>query len=324
MSLRQKYLEDVMKDNNLVPIFYACDSAFLRYTAVSINSLVSNFSKDRKCEIYILNSDIKDDEKQILDVYNRENVKIIFVDVKEQLVNIGKDLPLRDYYSKTTYFRLFIAKMFPQFDKAIYIDSDTIVLGDMAQFFDTQIGDNFVGACREQVMVQTDVFGEYVEQVLGIDRNNYFNAGVLLINCKKFREENVLGQFINLLSIYNFVVTQDEDYLNVICEDKVYWIDQSWNTEVYGKIPVREKDIKIIHYIMTSKPWHYSDCRLEKYFWKYAKSTSVYDKIDEDFNKYSDEQRESDKASAIRLVNTAISEINREDRYLKRINKLAQ
>ena len=313
-----------MNDNNLVPIFYACDSAFLRYTAVSINSLVSNFSKDRKCEIYILNSDIKDNEKQILDVYNRENVKIIFVDVKEQLVNIGKDLPLRDYYSKTTYFRLFIAKMFPQFDKAIYIDSDTIVLGDMAQFFDTQIGDNFVGACREQVMVQTDVFGEYVEQVLGIDRNNYFNAGVLLINCKKFREENVLGQFINLLSIYNFVVTQDEDYLNVICEDKVYWIDQSWNTEVYGKIPVREKDIKIIHYIMTSKPWHYSDCRLEKYFWKYAKSTSVYDKIDEDFNKYSDEQRESDKASAIRLVNTAISEINREDRYLKRINKLAQ
>jgi len=313
-----------MKDNNLVPIFYACDSAFLRYTAVSINSLVSNFSKDRKCEIYILNSDIKDNEKQILDVYNRENVKIIFVDVKEQLVNIGKDLPLRDYYSKTTYFRLFIAKMFPQFDKAIYIDSDTVVLGDMAQFFDTQIGKNIVGACREQVMVQTDVFGEYVEQVLGIDRNNYFNAGVLLINCKKFREENVLGQFINLLSIYNFVVTQDEDYLNVICEDNVFWIDQRWNTEVYGKIPVREKDIKIIHYIMTSKPWHYSDCRLEKYFWKYAESTSEYDKIVEDFNKYSDEQRENDKASAIRLVNTAISEINREDRYLERINKIAQ
>lgn len=313
-----------MKDNNLVPIFYACDSAFLRYTAVSINSLVSNFPKDRKCEIYILNSDIKDNEKQILDVYNRENVKIIFVDVKEQLVNIGKDLPLRDYYSKTTYFRLFIAKMFPQFDKAIYIDSDTVVLGDMAQFFDTQIGENFVGACREQVMVQTDVFGEYVEQVLGIDRNNYFNAGVLLINCKKFREENVLGQFINLLSIYNFVVTQDEDYLNVICEDNVFWIDQRWNTEVYGKIPVIEKDIKIIHYIMTSKPWHYSDCRLKKYFWKYAKSTSEYDKIVEDFNKYSDEQRENDKASAIRLVNTAISEINREDRYLKRINKIAQ
>lgn len=313
-----------MKDNNLVPIFYACDSAFLRYTAVSINSLVSNFSKDRKCEIYILNSDIKDSEKQILDVYNRENVKIILVDVKEQLVNIGKDLPLRDYYSKTTYFRLFIAKMFPQFDKAIYIDSDTVVLGDMAQFFDTQICDNFVGACREQVMVQTDVFGEYAEQVLGIDRNNYFNAGVLLINCKKFREENVLGQFVNLLSIYNFVVTQDEDYLNVICEDNVFWIDQSWNTEVYGKIPVIEKDIKIIHYIMTSKPWHYLDCRLEKYFWKYAKSTSVYDKIVEDFNKYSDEQRKNDKASAIRLVNTAISEINREDRYLERINKMAQ
>ena len=64
----------------------------------------------------------------------------------------------REYYSKTTYVRLFIAEMFPEIDKAIYIDSDTVVLGDIAQLYAYDLGDAYVGACKEQVMIQEDVY----------------------------------------------------------------------------------------------------------------------------------------------------------------------
>lgn len=57
------------------------------------------------------------------------NFSVQFDHVTEYLHSVQEKLPLRDYYSKTTYFRLFIAEMFPEIDKAIYIDSDTVVLG---------------------------------------------------------------------------------------------------------------------------------------------------------------------------------------------------
>ena len=54
----------------------------------------------------------------------------------------------------------------------------------------------------------------------------------MLINSAKFREKTVLKKFIHYLWEYEFIVTQDEDYLNLICKDQVFWLDQKWNTEL--------------------------------------------------------------------------------------------
>ena len=245
----------------IIPIFYACDDAFIKYTIVSLDSMIKNASSDYNYDIHILSTTASCEMVQKTLSLQNDNFKISFDDVSGHLEKINKELPVRDYYSKTTYYRMFISEMFPALDKAIYIDSDTVVQGDISELYNQELYDNLVGAAHEQAMVQIDEYGTYVEQNLGIDRNNYFNAGVMLINCKKFRDERVLEQFLKLLSVYNFAVTQDEDYLNVICKDRVLWIDGRWNTEMIGDIPYGEHEYKIIHYIMTSKPWHYKDCR---------------------------------------------------------------
>ncbi|MBS7261628.1 MAG: 1-acyl-sn-glycerol-3-phosphate acyltransferase, partial [Treponema sp.] len=205
-----------------------------------------------------------------------------------------------------------------EYDKAIYIDSDTIILGNIAEMYAYDLGDNYVGACKEQAMIQEDVFGTYVEKCLGCDRNNYFNAGVLLINCERFRTKRVLDQFIKLLHEYTFTVTQDEDYLNVICYNKVLWLPQGWDMEVYGELPCKPEEFKIIHYIMWSKPWHFDDCRLKEYFWKYAEQTVVYDEILEILKNYSEERKQKDMQEADHLAKLAIEETNRPDNYLNR------
>ncbi len=305
-----------MKHNQrTIPIFYACDNNFVKYTFVSIKSLIENSNKELYYNIYILNSNISDQMKNKVKEFDCENVFIHFVDVEKQVENISKKLPIRDYYSKTTYYRFLIAELFPQYDKAIYIDSDTIVLGDVSELFNHELNDNYVGACNEQVMLQTDVFGEYVEKVLDIDRRNYFNAGILLLNTKMFRTKNILKKFIEMLDFYTFSVTQDQDYLNVLCKDKVLFLDQGWNTEVYGTIPVKENKIKILHYIMTSKPWHYKDCSLKEYFWQYAKQTSLYNEILNELSNYSEEQKIKDKESCDKLVLLAKNESLRIDTY---------
>ena len=208
-----------------------------------------------------------------------ENFEIRFVDVTPYLKSISDKLPLRDYYSKTTYYRLFIAEMFPDYNKAIYIDSDTVVQGDISKLYFTDIKDAYLGACHEQAMVQADEYGTYVEKVVGVSRYNFFNAGMMLINCEQFRLHFVLDKFIDYLHYYNFVVTQDEDYLNLICKDHVYWLDQRWNTEVFGELPYPIEQAEMIHYIMTTSPGTMRTACSGISSGKYAKQTEVYDEL---------------------------------------------
>lgn len=310
-----------MNDNKVIPVFYACDDNFVKYTVVSLQSMKEHASRDQKYCIHVLHTNISKEMQDVMYAMQDEQFQIRFDDVTDYLKSISDKLPLRDYYSKTTYFRLFIAEMFPEYEKAIYIDSDTVVLGDIADLYAYDLGDNYVGAAREQAMVQTDVYGTYVEKVLGIDRNTYFNAGLLVINCEQFRKQCVLDQFIELLHVYNFVVTQDEDYLNLICKGQVFWLPQQWNTEVFGNIDYPEESICVLHYIMVSKPWHYKDCRMGAYFWEYAKKTVCYEEILEVLENYTDEQRAEDAASADRLMVTAQNEIDNENNYLNLLNR---
>ncbi len=307
--------------NNIIPIFYACDSDFIKYTIVSISSMIKNASKEYKYHIYILHSGISKDLMQSVTTLKNDNFDISFEDVTEYLQSISDKLPIRDYYSKSTYYRLFIAEMFPEFEKAIYIDSDTIVQGDISRLYHTDIKDAYLGACHEQAMIQVDEYGTYAEKVVGVSRYNFFNAGILLLNCNQFRMKFVLDRFIEYLHTYDFVVTQDEDYLNLICKDHVYWLDQRWNTEIYCEIDYPIEEAEILHYIMTSKPWHYRDCKHSDIFWEYAKETNVYQEILAELNSYTDEQRKRDEITMENLVKLAISETQREDNFLNQINR---
>ena len=315
--------EKKQMSDKIIPIFYACDDAFVRYTIVSLKSLVENASKDRKYQVHVLHTSISDDMKEKMLELETEFLKIGFDNVTSYLSSIEEKLPVRDYYTKTTYFRLFIAEMYPEYDKAIYIDSDTVVLGDIAKLFDTDLSDNLVGACHEQAMVQVDVYGKYAEEVVGVSRHNFFNAGMILINSRVWREKGVLDKFLTLLGEYNFVVTQDEDYLNLICKDHVLWLDQRWNTAVTEgfEYPYDVNEAYIIHYIMVNKPWHYENCRAADLFWRYSEKTSVYDMLRSELDSYTAEERERDRISAERLQKLAISEINKADNYQRILNK---
>ena len=307
--------------SKVIPIFYACDNNFFKYAIVSLTSLIENADRRRRYHIHILHTDITAENQAIAKRLENKQFTVSFDDVTDYLHSIKDKMPIRDYYSKTTYYRLFIADMFPELEKAVYIDSDTIVLGDISKLYAFDVGKHALGACHEQAMVQADVYGTYVEKCIGIDRNSFFNAGVLLINCDYFRENKVLEQFMQLLAFYNFRVTQDEDYLNVICRDNVLFLPQCWNTEMFGDVFVPLEEACIIHYIMTSKPWHYHDCQWGDLFWKYAEQTEVYHELRKILETYTDAQRAEDAASCDRLAQLAVDETNRPDTFVARVKE---
>ncbi len=306
-----------------IPVFYACDDRFAKYTVVSLFSVLQNAAKDRNYRVHILYSELSDEMKAAFLALANDRTEICFENVSQFLDTISGGLPVRHYYTKTTYYRLFIAEQFPQYEKALYLDSDTIVQGDIARLYDTDVSGVLLAACHEQVMEQMEIYGTYCEEVVGVSRHQFFNAGVMLLNCAGFRQRKVFEKFVRSLGTYNFVVTQDEDYLNLICKDHVRFLDQRWNTEVCEGLtyPYDEREGYILHYVMANKPWHFQKAKYANVFWSYSDRTPVAAAMRAELEAYTDEAREKDLACGASLAEMAKTEIEREDNYQKMLDK---
>jgi lipopolysaccharide biosynthesis glycosyltransferase len=151
-----------MNQKKIVPIFFACDDKYVKFTMVTLKSIMENASPDFEYRVYILNTDIKEETKEKYSSVSKKGFSVEYVDVTSVYEGIESRLPVRDYYNKTTYFRFFIAEMFEEYDKAIYIHSDTVVLSDISKFFRHDITNYYCGACNEQAMIQTECYGNYV------------------------------------------------------------------------------------------------------------------------------------------------------------------
>lgn len=306
-----------VKSNAVIPVFFACDERFVIYTCVALRSLIANASGEHRYHVHVLCTEISEENRRKLCRLATEKVEVFVDDMGAELASLRGRLHIRDEYSVTTYYRLFIPDKFPQYDKVLYLDSDMIILRDISELYFTELGEHCVGAAQDQVMAQTDIFGEYAEKVLGIDRGSYFNAGVLLINCAYFREHKIIRQFVELLDTYTFVVAQDQDYLNVLCRGRVYWLEPRWNAQASRRLLCGEKEIGIIHYNLSDKPWHYREACLADYFWRYARETEDYSLLLNQLERYTEEERQKDLSSGERLQRLIISEIEKEDNYLK-------
>lgn len=291
--------------DNIVPIFFATDDNYLPYLSVALRSMIDNASRDYTYNIYILNSGLKDSYvKSIMD-YAEAGFNIEFVNVSDKMKNVAADLDTRDYYTKTTYYRFFIQPMFPQYDKALYLDADIVIPGDISKLYNMDLGDNLIGGILEQIVASTKEFRDYSKIVLGLDYTKYFNAGIMVMNLKKFREVDIEKQFISMIKKYHFdTIAQDQDYLNFIAKDKVKSIDLSWNKE-----PLEDGyagELNLIHYALFKKPWTYYGIKYEDYFWKYAEKTDFYQMLLEKRDSHTLAQKQADSEAHVNLKKRAV------------------
>ena len=293
--------------NKEIPVFFAVDNGYIPFLGVALKSLIDNTSEKNKYAIKVLYTSVTEENKKRIKKYEKENISIEFVDLNKQLEEIKGKLYTRNYFSNTTYYRLFIPELYPEYDKAVYIDSDTICLADIADLYNVDIGDNLIAAVPDGAVQAVDVFKDYVERVVGVsDYNNYFNAGVIVMNLEELRNYKFQEKFIYLLEKIRFEVAQDQDYLNRLCKGRVKIIDYEWNRmPIMGK---RDGEIKLIHYNLGSKPWYFDDVLYQEYFWKYAEKTEFYNEIKEIGAKYTDEDKEKDDANSAKLIELAQKE----------------
>ena len=129
------------------------------------------------------------------------------------------------------------------------------------------------------------------------------------MNLDELRKFNFQEKFTYLLDRIKFPVAQDQDYLNRLCKGRVKIIDGNWNRmPVVKDSTIDEKNINLIHYNLSYKPWHYDDILYKDYFWKYANKTEFLDEILKVKNSYTDEQKFEDMTKEKKLLELAKKE----------------
>ena len=283
------------KNNELIHIFFATTDNYVKYMDVAITSLIQNASKDYKYKIVVLNNGLSEDNIKKLDAHNDENFTMEYKSVEDELKNLGVELPDKLHFTLASYYRLFIEKLYPNIDRAIYLDCDIVVPGDISKLYFTDIGDNLLGAINEQNCFLIPIMTKYTIEVAGIDPHKYFNSGVLLMNLKEIRKFKLLDTFVNMMVKYNFESPMvDQDYLNNICRKRVKLLPNGWNKE---SVPGQELEgeLYIKHYAFGNKPWKTKEVEYFDLFWNYAKKSAFYDEILAGYNAITPKDLEMEK-----------------------------
>lgn len=289
-----------------IPIFFSSDDNYVPFLSVAVNSLIENASKDYNYDIIVLNSGLTAENMERIKKYENDYVNVKFEDVKPKIENITNELSLRlrDYYSISIFYRLFIPSLFKNYSKAIYLDADVVLVDDISKLYNEDMEGFLVGGVPDEVVNNDEVFREYSIKALDLEPGNYFNSGVLLMNLDEFRKEKIEEKFLHILEKYNFdVIAPDQDYLNFLCKGKVKYVNRGWDRMPNIDEKFDDSNLHLIHFNMFQKPWNYDNVLYEDYFWKYAQKTDFYDEISQMKGKYTDEDKRKDDIGGENLLN---------------------
>ena len=190
-------------------VVYSSDDNYAQHTGVSIVSLLDNNKHFDNIHIYVIDNEIsrinKENLKAIINCYNRKITFIDFSKYKDML-----KLNMQWNISLSSYARLFISSILPEsVDKALYFDCDTVIVDKIDDLLNIDMNEYYVAGVA-------DTISSITKSAIGISSDeNYINAGMLLINVKKWREENIQDKFIKFIEDKNGSVNHhDQGVIN--------------------------------------------------------------------------------------------------------------
>lgn len=258
----------------MLRFIFATDDNYWMHTYVAIHSLICNNSSS-EIEIYVLCESVNAEfQKNIgeLKLIN-ENASVKFIVLNEALEKI-ENFKVCHHITKATYYRFFIEKLFPNdVDKLVYLDSDIIVNSSLSELCNVDLQHHLLAAVPQ---VNTE---ENITRLGLPPGSKYFNAGVLVINLKKWREHNVSHKLMQYSEENQDIIEWgDQDCLNAVASGQ--WLELPKEFNFYHGFINNNFDehrhIKpsIIHYSGRNKPWRYRGTHpYKKLYWDYLRQT---------------------------------------------------
>jgi len=285
----------MLKKTMKIPVVLASDNNYAGPLGVTLVSIMKNV-KFSTYDFYILVSpDFSlDNENKIRNLIKRNNFPVTFIYVKE---NCFEKINIQILHITTpTFYRLLIPQLLPnEIEKCLYLDVDIIVTKDLGELFSTDLTKYYVAGVKGIGVIRNRQYAA----ILGIpDINGYINAGVLLMNLKLLRSDNIVSEFMALLP--NNYPMYDQDIINVACFSHIKYLPLKYNTYITRVFePIEELAIAwaedevvearqipvIIHYLDKRKPWDDKSVPWAKKWWKYCHKTTFFYTLNKKYKK---------------------------------------
>ena len=276
-----------------IPVVFATNNNYAPYLGVTLQSLIDTCDSSYHYEIFIFFTELGKNYIYQFENFEKKNIHVRCVNVTSIIQS--QQLYSRAHYSIEMYYRMVIAELLYIYPKVLYMDCDIIILNSIHQLFLTDIGDNILGAARNPI--HKGMYN-YLQKELSFDYKIYFNSGILIINTVLFTKGNIKTKCFDFISKHRTLACPDQDALNIVCKDKVYFFDLSWNFQWHHTVSINnaaimtpllddekeeyykaEKERKIIHFTSDKKPWNQPSAKYSEIFWRFAKKTSFYEEI---------------------------------------------
>lgn len=250
---------------------------------VSVYSLLDNnqhtdlqvviFSEEDRDSRFFNNTDLLEDV--------HDNFSLKFVQIPQSDFDSLPEIPEKNaIFPKAMYAKLLIPELFPNPpEKFLYVDADTLILNSLQDLFERSLSGSTVAAAPD---IQNRICGLGV----GLDKQ-YFNAGVMYINARKWLNTGVTDACLGFVREYK-PRYMDQTALNAVLHrrDTVdiispkYNLINLWEENADENIPVSFDwdEISIVHYAGVPKPWHYrADSTIHDHWVSYCDKTPFDD-----------------------------------------------
>lgn len=190
------------------------------------------------------------------------HLDIVKVDLKRFAgLKINKNM------SAATYARLFIDEMLPRADRALYLDSDTIILGDLSGLWGAFMGGKMIAGVADSMP------RKYRKQERA--GPNYINAGVLLIDVAWWRERKLGLELLSYLQHNPDLKLADQTAINHVCERVIRLVPSEYNILLTGNPQHYNPGAvpRILHWAGPWKPWIYTDSALADVYLYHRRQT---------------------------------------------------
>lgn len=290
-----------IKPEGIIPIVLAANEKYVPIMYTCAQSIVDNTSKDYTYKFFIFHTDITaDSQNMFISRLTRDNVSIHFVNVGSRVANYI--LQAKQHITTETFYRFLILDILKDYPKVIYLDSDMIICRDVADLYNVDLGNNLIAGAKDpdfsgQCNMKNSEMRQYCKNTLDMDNPfDYFQAGVLVLNVAELNKVTTVQKMFEMADtgIYRF---SDQDILNIICKNRVTYLDQSWNMifdcdhfrwhevikyapyEILDEYEEARKHPYIIHYAGFLKPWMRPGEDFGYVFWEVARRTPYYEII---------------------------------------------
>ncbi|MBD5523911.1 MAG: glycosyltransferase family 8 protein [Lachnospiraceae bacterium] len=279
-------------------IMYLCNDAYVYIAAVSIISLLENNKDVDNIHIFIVGEEIsrgnKDKLYQTVSSYNRELSILDKPDIKKL---VGCEVEMH-WWIENVFSRVFLGEVFkdyPDVNKLIYLDCDTLVVGNLSDLWEVNLEDHLAAGVLEAM-------GNLHKKAIGLQNQDpYFNAGLILIDVFKWRNGNYDKKARDFIRKVNGKMEYaDESVLNGIAATDMKIISPKYNltslsiyfspNEVqvyrkpcfhYSKEEIKEamEDVRVVHFtssFVDVRPWIEGSLHPYASRWKMIKNSSMW------------------------------------------------